>query len=48
MPQQPTRRHFLQAAATSGAVLSLGDWSAFSPLSPATGQSSPVAFLTDE
>jgi len=36
MSRQPTRRYFLQAAASAGAVLGLGEWSVLSPLSPTT------------
>src|SRR5215469_11834303 len=40
MSHQPTRRHFLQTAATAG--LGLGEWAKLAPLSPASAAEAKV------
>ncbi len=42
MPFQPTRRHFLQSAATGGAAIGLGDWARLLPISPVTAAEAKV------
>src|SRR5262245_21877510 len=42
MTREPSRRHFLQAAATAGAALGLGEWAGLAPISPATAADAKV------
>jgi hypothetical protein len=42
MSQHPSRRFFLQTAATAGAALGLGEWAGLAPLSPATADDAKV------
>jgi hypothetical protein len=43
MTRDPSRRHFLQSAATAGAVLGLGEWAGLLSISPAKADDAKVA-----